>query len=253
LHLYFIGKRIYSTTLGRWLTPDPAGFIDGPNLYTYAHNRPLTLNDLMGLLAEPSQINEHEFLEADPHYQSGQCDGLRDTLYHPIQNGRDLYNGRSPGREYIIRYRQTITRVDPAEIHRQHNQKEDEEEAEVRRRYELGYHAGCASCYMWQGLAVFAGGAAAFSSTSARVVASGAGGAVAWGCKVIQRAAVKSAGARVVSKVAANPTTVSNGSKAIAKVGAKASAKLPDGFMKCSRKKNTGLLVITHVQGKEVM
>jgi RHS repeat-associated protein len=38
--LYF-GKRYYSPELGRWITPDPLGFTDGPNLYAYVHNSPL--------------------------------------------------------------------------------------------------------------------------------------------------------------------------------------------------------------------
>jgi RHS repeat-associated protein len=43
------GKRDYDCSLGRWLTPDPAGFTDGPNLYAYVHNSPLILFDPWGL------------------------------------------------------------------------------------------------------------------------------------------------------------------------------------------------------------
>ncbi|MDP1978693.1 RHS repeat-associated core domain-containing protein [Undibacterium sp.] len=43
------GKRDYDCRLGRWLTPDPAGFVDGPNLYAYVHNSPMTLFDPWGL------------------------------------------------------------------------------------------------------------------------------------------------------------------------------------------------------------
>lgn len=46
--IYF-GQRYYSPELGRWITPDPQGFLDGPNLYTYVHNNPLTHCDLYGL------------------------------------------------------------------------------------------------------------------------------------------------------------------------------------------------------------
>jgi hypothetical protein len=35
--------------LGRFLTPDPVGFSDGPNLYAYVHNSPLILIDPYGL------------------------------------------------------------------------------------------------------------------------------------------------------------------------------------------------------------
>lgn len=43
----YFGCRYYSPHLGRWITPDPQGFKDGPNLYAYVHN---TLGiDLYGL------------------------------------------------------------------------------------------------------------------------------------------------------------------------------------------------------------
>ena len=38
---------------GRWTTPDPLGFVDGPNLYAYVHNNPLTHFDLYGLMTGP--------------------------------------------------------------------------------------------------------------------------------------------------------------------------------------------------------
>ncbi len=45
------GRRYYDPETGRWLTPDPRGYEDGPNLYAYVHNRPLTHFDLYGLSA----------------------------------------------------------------------------------------------------------------------------------------------------------------------------------------------------------
>ncbi len=45
------GKRDYDPKLGRWLTPDPLGFADGPNLYAYERNNPLILYDSYGLAA----------------------------------------------------------------------------------------------------------------------------------------------------------------------------------------------------------
>lgn len=41
--------RDYDPLLGRWITPDPLGFADGPNLYAYVHNNPLTHIDMHGL------------------------------------------------------------------------------------------------------------------------------------------------------------------------------------------------------------
>jgi RHS repeat-associated protein len=49
------GKRFYVPGLGRWLTPDPSGFTDGPNLYAYCLNNPLTHIDYVGLSTQPNR------------------------------------------------------------------------------------------------------------------------------------------------------------------------------------------------------
>ncbi len=46
--LIAFGLRYYDSRLGRWITPDPAGFEDGPNLYAYVHNSPLLHFDQFG-------------------------------------------------------------------------------------------------------------------------------------------------------------------------------------------------------------
>jgi RHS repeat-associated protein len=52
--LYNFGKRFYRPNLGRWISPDPGDFIDGPNLYAYAHNRPMICTDFYGFEATPA-------------------------------------------------------------------------------------------------------------------------------------------------------------------------------------------------------
>ena len=47
--LIFFGLRFYDPSLGRWISPDPAGSIDSPNLYLYVRNSPLNRLDLFGL------------------------------------------------------------------------------------------------------------------------------------------------------------------------------------------------------------
>ncbi|MEI8366366.1 MAG: RHS repeat-associated core domain-containing protein, partial [Parachlamydiaceae bacterium] len=49
---YQFAKRAYDPQLGIWLTPDPAGFADGPNLYAYVNNNPLIYVDPYGLWKE---------------------------------------------------------------------------------------------------------------------------------------------------------------------------------------------------------
>lgn len=53
LGLVYYGRRCYIPELGRWLTPDPAGFTDGMNLYAFVGNEPLMHFDEYGLWLKP--------------------------------------------------------------------------------------------------------------------------------------------------------------------------------------------------------
>ncbi len=52
-NLVYYGRRFYMPLLGRWLTPDPAGFTDGMNLYNFLQNQPLIHFDEYGLWLQP--------------------------------------------------------------------------------------------------------------------------------------------------------------------------------------------------------
>ena len=54
--LVFFGKRFYTPQYGRWLTPDPAGFVDEYNLYSFVSNNPLTNFDSYGLFTLPISL-----------------------------------------------------------------------------------------------------------------------------------------------------------------------------------------------------
>ncbi|MBA3722574.1 MAG: hypothetical protein H0W88_09260 [Parachlamydiaceae bacterium] len=47
--LVFFGRRYYDSGLGKWITQDPAGYIDGPNLYAYLQHAPIGKIDPFGL------------------------------------------------------------------------------------------------------------------------------------------------------------------------------------------------------------
>lgn len=47
--LYYYGARYYAPWLGRWMTPDPAGTVDGLNLYAFVKGNPVTDLDLEGM------------------------------------------------------------------------------------------------------------------------------------------------------------------------------------------------------------
>jgi RHS repeat-associated protein len=50
--LLFFGVRYYDPQIGRWISPDPIGSLDGPNLYAYLHNNPLNHVDRFGFATE---------------------------------------------------------------------------------------------------------------------------------------------------------------------------------------------------------
>ncbi len=52
--LYYYGARYYAAWLGRWVSADPKGMVDGPNLYAYARNNPLIHVDPTGTQCDPT-------------------------------------------------------------------------------------------------------------------------------------------------------------------------------------------------------
>jgi hypothetical protein len=46
--LYYVRARYYDASTGRFISEDPAGFVDGPNLYIYAGNNPILYVDPTG-------------------------------------------------------------------------------------------------------------------------------------------------------------------------------------------------------------
>lgn len=48
--LYYYGMRYYPPWLGRWLNPDPAGTIDGLNIYVFVKDNPIKYSDVGGMI-----------------------------------------------------------------------------------------------------------------------------------------------------------------------------------------------------------
>lgn len=57
--LYYYGYRYYQPWVGRWLSADPAGTIDGLNLYRMVRNNPVTLRDPDGRM--PNKLDLKKF------------------------------------------------------------------------------------------------------------------------------------------------------------------------------------------------
>jgi len=47
--IYYYRARYYDPTIGRFLSQDPLGMVDGPNLYAYVLNNPINFVDPLGL------------------------------------------------------------------------------------------------------------------------------------------------------------------------------------------------------------
>jgi len=55
VELIYFGYRYYDPKIGRWISPDPLGDIDGPNLYAYSRNNPMKYIDYFGLTSSISE------------------------------------------------------------------------------------------------------------------------------------------------------------------------------------------------------
>ena len=56
--LSYHGARYYAAWLGRWTASDPAGCVDGPNLYCYVRGNPVTSSDPSGREAEKPNLDD---------------------------------------------------------------------------------------------------------------------------------------------------------------------------------------------------
>jgi len=56
--LYYFGARWYNPNLQRWMARDPAGMIDGPNLYAFVRNGPTFLFDAWGMMLIPVSFSQ---------------------------------------------------------------------------------------------------------------------------------------------------------------------------------------------------
>lgn len=62
--LYYFGARYYAASVGRWISPDPIGIGDGPNVYCYVSCNPVSFVDLDGKVRTggPDSADHHHWL-----------------------------------------------------------------------------------------------------------------------------------------------------------------------------------------------
>ena len=87
--LYYYGYRYYAPWLQRWINPDPAGDVDGLNLFIMVRNNPLTLKDHAGLQADPATL---DWLDLAPPPDPGK---LLAAKMRPLQTAYTKFSGET--------------------------------------------------------------------------------------------------------------------------------------------------------------
>lgn len=100
--LYYYGYRYYQAWVGRWLTPDPSGTVDGLNIFNMTRNNPVGFSDAAGLATSSLNSEEERLL--------GQGRGMsvcmnfeegRENLFYGLAPERDKYLSGNVGSNYL--------------------------------------------------------------------------------------------------------------------------------------------------------
>ncbi|MEV7026883.1 RHS repeat-associated core domain-containing protein, partial [Kitasatospora sp. NPDC093558] len=104
--LSYHGARYYASWLGRWTSCDPAGPVDGPNLYCFVRGNPIALSDPGG---EMSQAAQAEY-EKDRH-QSGRMtpDEIGDVYKQVDDVPQDLGSKQRPSASTALQQQRRLS------------------------------------------------------------------------------------------------------------------------------------------------
>jgi len=83
--LYYFPYRYYSPNMNRWTSGDPAGLVDGPNVYEYVGENPVTHIDKKGLNKNPVDWYER-FINAKNICDKKKQDGIRKCIKKELNN-----------------------------------------------------------------------------------------------------------------------------------------------------------------------
>ncbi|MCG8291524.1 RHS repeat domain-containing protein [Pseudomonas entomophila] len=93
--LYYYGYRYYQPWLGRWLSADSAGTVDGLNLYRMVKNNPTSFKDILGLNLEDANATENS---SPPTHFETLLNSAKGKLNEQIQNLKiKLFKGQLEG------------------------------------------------------------------------------------------------------------------------------------------------------------
>jgi RHS repeat-associated protein len=73
-NLYFAPYRFYNPQLARWMSRDPLGMVDGPNVYKYVRGNPIRKRDPLGMREWPGPLG-------------GSCCNRSDKIIHVLVGG----------------------------------------------------------------------------------------------------------------------------------------------------------------------
>ncbi|KAF3916507.1 hypothetical protein ABW20_dc0101243 [Dactylellina cionopaga] len=82
--LFFCNSRYYAPWLGRWLSPDPGGTVDGLNTYVYVSNDPINMQDITGTMGDPKRPNSGQSSGAEskkPKSEEAEAEEIQNLEY----------------------------------------------------------------------------------------------------------------------------------------------------------------------------
>ncbi|ODS24627.1 hypothetical protein AB835_02545 [Candidatus Endobugula sertula] len=87
--LYYYGYRYYQPWLGRWLNTDPAGTVDGLNVYRMVRNNPVRFFDKKGL--NPDSDTEDDELTVMEAFEGG-ADFIKDKAQAAVESVSEVFS-----------------------------------------------------------------------------------------------------------------------------------------------------------------
>jgi RHS repeat-associated protein len=97
--LILFEKRAYDPSLRCWTTPDPAGEVDGPNLYLFSKGNPLIFGDPLGLSSQSHYARYKNFETYMASERGTPCN--RGGELGIIEHSSEVYSQAQSGRNFV--------------------------------------------------------------------------------------------------------------------------------------------------------
>lgn len=109
--LVFFGRRYYDPDIGRWITADPKGYAEGPNLFAYVMNNPLTRIDPWGLAWQRYGDTWHRENSSTARRLRGERTSRGPCLFHRSVN-HSIGTISRTGHKFLSNTRSVLENVD---------------------------------------------------------------------------------------------------------------------------------------------